>query len=403
MKDVKIFTDLTIYRKEKKSNLKNYFVSLKRNLPINWSLLQDKFYSDNDTFFIIEDVTFIKTPYLKNTQSNEIYYGLFTIGLTEESIIVLKIDIFDLINNEDLSLKYSKEDTTLIQHNLLYLLEEEILKKNKQYENFIHKFEFGGPFDENSFKNDIRDERSIKLHSKNNDKIYFFSKGKEAKYLDKKIIYFTPNNISLSLNLMKKSYKRSKKLLKILLSKSDSKIIQLVEEDKETLYDYFEEITTSIIFSYISIEAFVNAAIPEDFMYEKINEKKVKESWNKENIERWLSTSEKVSDILPRILKTNEIKKEDFWVRFKELEKIRNEIVHQKTIEDGTLLDSELYNKLLSPDIFRKISSSLSVIKFFYNYDNAHPYFPLGLGIAKFQLKEIENINDEFATYKKIE
>ena len=367
MKDVKIFTDLTIYRKEKKSNLKNYFVSLKRNLPINWSLLQDKFYSDNDTFFIIEDVTFIKTPYLKNTQSNEIYYGLFTIGLTEESIIVLKIDIFDLINNEDLSLKYSKEDTTLIQHNLLYLLEEEILKKNKQYENFIHKFEFGGPFDENSFKNDIRDERSIKLHSKNNDKIYFFSKGKEAKYLDKKIIYFTPNNISLSLNLMKKSYKRSKKLLKILLSKSDSKIIQLVEEDKETLYDYFEEITTSIIFSYISIEAFVNAAIPEDFIYEKINEKKVKELWNKESIERWLSTSQKVSEILPTILKTNEIKKEDFWIRFKELEKIRNEIVHQKTIEDGTLLDSELYNKLLSPDIFRKISSSLSVIKFFYN------------------------------------
>lgn len=307
------------------------------------------------------------------------------------------------LNNEDLSSKYSKQDETLIRHHLLQLLDNEILKKNKQYENFNHKFEFGGPFDENSFKKDIRDERSIKLHSKNNDKIYFFSKGKEAKYLDKKVIYFTPNNVSLSLNLMKKSYKRSKELLKTLLSKSDSKVIKLVEQDKKTLYDYFEEITTSIIFSYISVESFANAAIPEDFIYEKINDKKVKELWNKESIERWLSTSQKVSDILPIILNTNEIKKEDFWIRFKELEKIRNEIVHQKTIESGTLLDSELYNKLISDDIFRKISSSLSVIKFFYDYDNAHPYFPLGLGVAKFQLKEIENIDDEFGKYKEIE
>lgn len=403
MKDGKIFTDLTIYRKEKNNNLKKYFDSLKRNLPPKWFWIKDKLYNDNDSFFLIEDVIFIKTPYLKNTQSNEIYFGLFTIGLTEESIIVLKVDILDLINNEDLSLKYSKKEQTLITDYLLQLLDKEILKKNKQYENFHHNFEFGGPFDENSFKNDIRNERSIKLHSKSNDKIYFFDKGKEAKYLDKKIIYFTPNNISLSLSLMKKSYKRSKELLKILLGNSDSKIIKLVEKDKQKLYDYFEEITTSVIFSYISVESFANAAIPEDFIYEKINEKKVKELWNKENIERWLPTSQKVCEILPIVLNTNEIKKEEFWIRFKELEKIRNEIVHQKTIENGTMLDSALYNKLLSDDIFKKISSSLSVIKFFYDYDNAHPYFPLGLGVAKFQLKEIENINDEFGKYKEID
>lgn len=399
----KIFTDLSIFRKDKNNNLKKYFDSLKRNLPTKWSWIKDKLYVDNDSFLLIEDTIFIKTPYLKRIKSNEIYYGIFTIGLTDECIIILKIDILNLINNEDLSSKYSKEEKTLTLDYLLKMLDKEILKENKHYEKYHHKFEFGGPYDENSFKNDIRDERSLKFHSKSNDKIYFFNKGKEAKHFEKKIIYFTPNSIALSLNLMKKSYKRSKELLKILLNNKESETIKLGENDKKTLYDFFEEVTTSIIFSYISVESFANAAIPEDFIYERINDKRIKESLNKENIERWLSTSQKISEILPIILNTKEIKKEDFWTRFKELEKIRNEIVHQKTVENGTILDSELFNKLLSDDIFKKISSSLSVIKFFYDYDNAHPYFPLGLGVAKFQVKEIENINEEFGGFKEIE
>lgn len=394
MENKKTVTDLTIYKKDKTSNLKKYFYSLKRNLPSKWFWIKDKIYDDEDSFFIIEDVIFLKTPYLKNTQSNEIYYGLFTVGLTDSSIIILKIDALNLINNEDLGLKYTIEEKTFFIHYLLKYFEDQILKKNKLYGNFIYKFEFGGPFDENSFRKNIRDERSIKLHAKDSNRVYFFSKGKEAKFLDKRIIYFIPNNVSLSLNLMKKSYKESKLLLKKLLNDDNQKLIKLVEDDKKILYDYFEEIITSVIFSYIAVESFANAAIPEDFIYERVNEKRIKELLDKESIERWLSTSQKVSDILPIILKTNEIKKEEFWGKFKDLEKIRNEIVHQKTIENGTMLDSDLYNKLLSEDIFQKISSSLSVIKFFYDYDNSHPYFPLGLGVAKFQFKEIESIEE---------
>ncbi|MDN3677313.1 hypothetical protein QWY90_08290 [Flavobacterium paronense] len=397
------FTDLTISSKAKNVSLKKYFDSIKRNLPENWSWLRDRDYDDKETFFIVEETIFIKTPYFKNEQYDLIYFGVLILGLTENKIILLDIEILNLINNEDLKTIYSKEEILEPRALFLNIFSKEILKKNKYFESFNHTFEFGGNQDENWFKHDIRDERSIKLHAKDTNKIYFFGKGKQAKHADKSIIYFSPNNISLSLSLMKKAYKKSQKQLIKLLENRSEKLIKLSENDKDVLYEYFESITTSIIFAYIAVESFANAAIPEDYIYEKINDRKIKESWTKENIERWLSTSQKICEILPIVLKTDDIKEQEFWLKFKKLEKIRNEIVHQKTIESGTKLDSDLYNKLLEKDIFKTISSSLSVIEFFYDYDNAHPYFPLGLGIAKFQLKEIENIDAEFGSYSEVE
>lgn len=397
------FTDLTISSKTKNVSLKKYFDSIKRKLPENWSWLRDRNYDDNETFFIVEETIFIKTPYFKNKQYNIIYFGVLILGLTENKIILLDIEILNLINNEDLRTIYPKDEMLEPRALFLSIFSKEILKKNKYFESFNHTFEFGGNDDENWFKHDIRDERSIKLHAKDTNKIYFFGKGKQAKHADKSIIYFSPNNISLSLSLMKKSYKKSQKQLNKLLENRNEKLIKLSENDKDVLYEYFESITTSIIFAYIAVESFANAAIPEDYIYEKINDRKIKESWTKENIERWLSTSQKISEILPIVLKTDDIKEQALWLEFKKLEKIRNDIVHQKTIESGTKLDSDLYNKLLEKDIFKTISSSLSVIEFFYDYDNAHPYFPLGLGIAKFQLKEIENIDAEFGSFSEVE
>lgn len=139
-----------------------------------------------------------------------------------------------------------------------------------------------------------------------------------------------------------------------------------------------------------------NAAIPEKYQYEKVNEKGVKEIWSKENIERWMSTSDKIVNILPLVLKTTDIKQALFWPKFKELENLRNKIVHQRTIEEDTQLNTEIYKEMLQPTIFDKVKPGLSVIQFFYSFDNAHPYFPLGLGIAKFQIAEIESMEKHF-------
>ncbi|MHC0444714.1 hypothetical protein ACWA1F_04860 [Flavobacterium sp. 3-218] len=402
MSEQNVFTDLTITSKNN-IRLNKYFDSIKRDLPESWSWLRDKTYEDNKSFFLIENTICLKTPYYKNKQHDLIYYGILSLALTDQNIILLDIEILNLVNNENLSSIYSAHELIHIKSIYLNLFVNSILKQNKLYENFNHVLEYGGHLDENSFKNDIRDERMIKLHDKERDKIYFLNKGKEAKHSDKRIVYYTPNNISLSLSLMKKSYKKSKKHLKVLLGTHEQKLIKLKEKDKVDLYEYFESITTSVIFAYIAVESFANASIPNDFIYERVNEKQVKELWTKENIERWFSTSQKISEILPIFLKTENIKNQSFWPQFKKLEQIRNQIVHQKTIEDGTQLNSDLYDRLLENDIFRIIGSSVSIIKFFYDYDNAHPYFPLGLGVAKFQIKEISSIQHELGALTEVE
>ncbi|MCO6162664.1 hypothetical protein [Flavobacterium sp. NRK F7] len=403
MKENEIFTDLTISNKNKKVRLSKYFDSLKRNLPEKWIWLKDKEYDDVKTFFLINETIFLKTPYFKKTEKDLIFYGEIVLGLTYDSIILLDVKVKNLVNEEDLMSKMNEDEKIWERFKLLEYFSNEILKKNKYYKDFNHKYEFGAFKDENNLDKDIRDERSIKLSSKEKNKFYFLEKGKEAQHSNKRIIYFTPNNISLSLSLMKKSYKQSKKLLKNIFDKYPNELIQLETIDKPILYEYFESITTSVIFAYIAVESFANAAIPEDFNYEKINDKKIKEIWSKENIERWMPTSKKIKDLLPKILNTSNIVDEIFWKDFENLEQLRNNIVHQKTIDNGTELESELYNKLLKKEIFKIISSSISVIKFFYNYDNAHPYFPLGLGIAKLKFEEINDIEEHFGTFKKIE
>lgn len=364
--------------------------------------MKDEIYDDTDTFAILNETFCLKTPCYKDNGRNLIFYSKIFVGLTDNYISILKIELHDLVARVNIETTFSPDEKIKAIFHFAKLFHDSVLKSNKSYGKFDYKFEFGGPLDENYFKDDIRDERSLKTYSKHDKKTYFFAKGKQAKIEDKNLVFFAPNNISMSLSLTKKSFKNAKKTFKALLNGRNEKTIKLENKDKGLLYEYFEEITTCIIFAYIAVEAFTNAAIPEDFQQERFNDRKVKEIWSKENIERWLSTSQKVSEVLPIILKTSDIKKEDFWQQFKALEKLRNDIVHQKTIENGTSLSSEMYVDLLSPEVFQKIKSAISVIKFFYDYDNAHPYFPLGLGIAKVQIKEVENIYDDFGHFEEI-
>jgi hypothetical protein len=217
-----------------------------------------------------------------------------------------------------------------------------------------------------------------------------FSKGLKAKIGKQDIIYFMPNNIALSLSLTKKSFKKAFSIHKNLVSKSQSKTIKLELKDKSELFDYFEEIISCVTFAFISVEAMANSAIPEEFSREITNSKKIKEIWTKENIERWMSTSQKISTILPEIFDCGDVKQENFWNKFTELEKARNDIVHQKTINQGTAMDDNLFSLLLEPSIFDKIKSAFSVIEHFYKLENSHPYFPLGMGIAKMNFKEAQ-------------
>lgn len=387
---IPIYTDLTITANSK-ANLKSYFTSLKQNLPQGWKI-EETIYEDTDTFLVLKDVFKLKTHSFIDIKTNQILASVITIGLTKESILVLKIDFTEKVSE--------KEVFKLIGY-VMHSLHELVLKKNKYYQLFHHSFSFGGAKDENFNKTDLRNERTIKFYSKKEQSLLTFSKGSRLKLKEYSIFYTPPNNISLSLSIMKKSLCNAKRILNDLIKTRKKQGSEIEIEERSKLYDYFEEIQKGIIFSYVSVEAFSNAAIPDDFVYEKINQKGIKESWSKQNIEQWLSTSEKVGDVLPIILKSENIKTKKFWALFKELENLRNEIIHPKTIFGGSKLDSEIFNHMLNPTIFEKIESGLDIISFYYKLNNKHPYFPLGLGFAEFQIHEIDSVGDYFREYNK--
>lgn len=380
-----LYTDLEITCKGQTS-LNMYLNSICRNLPSKWRVLKTEKYEDNDTFKILNNVVCLLSPWYKNIPQDRVFFSKIFLGLTDNSILILRID-FDS--------KIEEIDRVELIGNVIYILHEQVLKPNKLYTSFEHKFAFGGPRDENWHKDDLRDQRLIRFFSKKDNKVYSLSKGLEAKNGKVKILFNEPNNISLALSIMKKSFKKSYSLYTKLDLLQGSGTKDIKEKNKPILYDYFEEIITSLTFAYIAIESFSNAAIPENYCHEIINEKGIKEIWPKESIERWMTTSDKVSEILPKIFKSSNIKNEPYWSHFKELEKLRNGIIHQRTIEKGTKLDSEIYKILISYDIFSKIKSAISVIEFFYKLDNAHPFFPLGLGIATFQINEIDDIGKQ--------
>ena len=383
---LRIYTDLEI-KQTKNISLKRYFNSLSRNIPEDWKKLRPFSYSDNDSFKIFEDVICIRTPKFMDLIINESFYSDIIIGLSSSSINIIKIKI-----NPEIKIEKSIQQIGYI----MTLFCENILKPNKYYNSFNHQFTFGGPTDENLYKTDIRDERLIRLFSKKENKVFTLAKSNEVKLKTGTVSFSSPNNTSLSLSIMKKSYKRALSLYKKLKLDKVNGNFQIELKNKSILFDYFEEIISSLIFSYVSVETMTNAAIPADYQYENFNERGIKEIWSKENIERWMSTSDKISKILPKVLNSEEITKETFWSNFKDLEKLRNQIIHQKTIEKGTKLDSEVYESLLKPSVFINIKSSLSVIEYFYKLDNTQPYFPLGMGIAKVKVNEIESMEKHF-------
>lgn len=126
-----------------------------------------------------------------------------------------------------------------------------------------------------------------------------------------------PNEISLALSVFDKSRKAANILRKEIIAASKNSKFSLFEENVKCAYDFLEEIQKSVVFGYKAIEAFCNATIPDNHTYIKKNGKGVEERYGKEQIERWIATSEKVSDILPVILNIQSPTKEVFWTDFK--------------------------------------------------------------------------------------
>lgn len=127
------------------------------------------------------------------------------------------------------------------------------------------------------------------------------------------------------------------------------------------IYDYLELTHKAIIFSYTSIETFVNLSIPESYHHNiKKHKEGITEIYDKHGIERWLSLTVKLKEILVSIYNTPEIQKEPFWQDYLALEKYRNQIIHQKSSDRTILYESHFHE-----DIYKCIKVSTKIVDFF--------------------------------------
>jgi len=182
----------------------------------------------------------------------------------------------------------------------------------------------------------------------------------------REITYFCPNNIAMLLSINAKSIKQAKILYADYFENSSIELeLNKVDLNKisSRVCDYIECIQSAIVFGYTALETFANLSIPEKYTYEiRNNSKGTTEIYDKKAIERWVSLRIKFQSILRQIYKTKKPESQKWWGHFSNLEKYRNDIIHQKSINT-----TNFYKTYFKKTIFSICESPVPIIRFFYH------------------------------------
>lgn len=190
--------------------------------------------------------------------------------------------------------------------------------------------------------------------------------------------YFAPNNIGLLLSNKNKAINRAKEIYKSNIDPLtiDHSIVSgeshkhTIEVKSKFIYDFIEEIQTAVVFGYTAIEAFTNLSIPNDYEFKTLaNSKGIVEIYDKPSVERWLSLKVKISEVLTDIYKTKSLKMLKIWNSFNTFEQLRNELIHQKSINE-----TDFYKKYFNPTIYELCQTPEKIIEFFF-YERADKKF----------------------------
>ena len=98
------------------------------------------------------------------------------------------------------------------------------------------------------------------------------------------------------------------------------------------LFDYFEQFSSHIVFSFTALEAFANEMIPKEFEY-KTERKGVITILKKHEIERIVSLDEKLHSVLPEAIGVSTPKGKKSWQHYKLLKSMRDRVIHLKSVD----------------------------------------------------------------------
>lgn len=103
--------------------------------------------------------------------------------------------------------------------------------------------------------------------------------------------------------------------------------------DQGPLFDFLENSMAHIVFSFTAVEAFANEVVPRDFRYTFKQKGKPDVVLAKADIERHINLDEKLSAVLPAVFSLPSPKGKKVWEKFKAIKKIRDRLVHLKSID----------------------------------------------------------------------
>ncbi len=198
----------------------------------------------------------------------------------------------------------------------------------------------------------------IILHEENLNKRFTFSANWVLQFDGLHTMMVQPNDVSIYASICEKHLQESKRFYEKTIIPRHEKYYGNFPamETQIEYYEYFELITTALIFSITAIEALVNSLIPDNYTFTTATGK----VRDKAHIERNAKLREKLKDHLTTIYQTADPETEAWWGRFINLEELRNQTIHTKQH-----LSEERYSKLLEMEIFNIIGVYKEVFNFY--------------------------------------
>ncbi len=180
-------------------------------------------------------------------------------------------------------------------------------------------------------------------------------------YNRKKLLLLEPNPVtfyfSIAFDLISQFENTKQQLKKILKTEQPNERLLSI------IYSAIFKIgSIGVVFSFLSIEAFINQELPD---YGKIDFKNKKAT--KEEIQRWASFEDKLINIIPRVSKKDFCKKYTRQgVVLRDYKKLRDELVHLKqNRKDGLASYNKIYQDILNLDLKKIVLIVKNYINFY--------------------------------------
>jgi hypothetical protein len=183
-------------------------------------------------------------------------------------------------------------------------------------------------------------------------------------YKNHTIAGLAPNLVQAYFDLAFEHIQWTERYKETLLQTANNKFESVKIADENVFTRFIQYRLSGIVFLHLTVEAFLNHLIPDDHIYEKVEKSKTDRfiqtttTYNKAQIERWLTFKEKIDDVVFTLKNINNDKEKIKPLRENiiELAKIRDEIVHLKSDKNATkTYYKKIFEFISTKDLFKYI------------------------------------------------